>query len=111
MSIQEGGFIGGSLLQLDRMTALTLAHELRVRLAHCDPVHGKDATGEKLRNGESDVLIKQYPNAKLAAMCDDECAELRSGLKKLGIIKEDPVDGKEYEIKLYVGQIDFHAIK
>ena len=59
----------------------------------------------------ADVRDFGYPNAKLAAMCDDECAELRSGLKKLGIIKEDPVDGKEYEIKLYVGQIDFHAIK
>ena len=46
-----------------------------------------------------------YPNAKLAAMCDDECAELRSGLQKLGIIKEDPVDGKDMKSSFTWGKL------
>ena len=111
MTVQEGGFIGGILMSSDAMTSLTLAHELRVRLAHDDPVHGRKATGSKLRCGVTNDVIRQFPNAKLSTMCDDECSKLRQGLTKLGLISGDPVPGKEYELKIYVSYIGLQLAK
>jgi uncharacterized protein RhaS with RHS repeats len=98
LTLDDGAFLGGILLSSTGMTSLSLAQEIRDRLAHEE----NNSPGGKLRNGDTADLIKNSPNARLDSLCDDECTRLRQGLRRLGLINEDPVEGKEYTIKLYV---------
>ncbi len=100
---QKGGFIGDVLLSSKNMTPLTLAQELRDRLAFED-VNKK---GQKLRHGSTKDLIKDNPNSRLETLCDDECVKLRNGLKKSGIVKGKLDPNKEYTINIYVAHLPF----
>jgi len=100
-TVETGGFIGDIVIFTRTMTVLTLAQEVRDRLAHEDV----DAEGAKLRHGVTADLIKAQPKAQLSTLADDECDKLRAGLKRLKIINEDPVQGRWYTVTLYVGSL------
>ncbi len=45
-------------------------------------------------------LFKDHPDARLDALCNDECERLRFGLKKLGVVEGDLSDDEVYTINL-----------
>jgi len=97
-TIKPGGFIGGIVLMTRTMTVLTLAQEVRDRLASEDV----DAKGTKLRHDNTADLIRGQPGTKLSTLCDDECGKLRAGLTRLGVIRAKPAPNAWYTVRLYV---------